>query len=290
MRTTTAKGLERQNRLTWAVGHLMLLSGAGERKSRDEILALNLKSTPTFSCSAQGAITFVLRAVWAAARFGKATIPAYKRALDGSPSYLEAVESALCLGGIGLRNSASLAQVRKILEHHATNANSSDEGAGAVRDCIAKAALDMVDAAGKQEEAIVNIGRDFAKSMSEHRLPEGHPLRFATPEEVPEDLARTAVLAFEHNVYETAGARLLFAAMPTAARAQAEDFYFPRDVVRGWLGEWSPEETLGRLQTMNALMPKSEPHRATKTPGRNEPCHCGSGRKWKKCHGATEQA
>ncbi|HLF55640.1 MAG TPA: SEC-C metal-binding domain-containing protein [Thermoanaerobaculia bacterium] len=27
--------------------------------------------------------------------------------------------------------------------------------------------------------------------------------------------------------------------------------------------------------------------RAEKTPGRNEPCWCGSGKKYKKCHGAA---
>jgi uncharacterized protein len=32
--------------------------------------------------------------------------------------------------------------------------------------------------------------------------------------------------------------------------------------------------------------PKRAPLRAAPTPGRNDPCPCGSGRKYKKCHGA----
>jgi uncharacterized protein len=32
--------------------------------------------------------------------------------------------------------------------------------------------------------------------------------------------------------------------------------------------------------------PKPATRRVDKTPGRNDPCHCGSGRKFKKCHGA----
>ncbi|MFN0185087.1 MAG: SEC-C metal-binding domain-containing protein, partial [Aquabacterium sp.] len=32
---------------------------------------------------------------------------------------------------------------------------------------------------------------------------------------------------------------------------------------------------------------KSPPRRAVAQPGRNEPCHCGSGRKYKLCHGAA---
>jgi uncharacterized protein len=32
--------------------------------------------------------------------------------------------------------------------------------------------------------------------------------------------------------------------------------------------------------------PKRAPLRAAQTPGRNDLCPCGSGRKFKKCHGA----
>jgi len=33
--------------------------------------------------------------------------------------------------------------------------------------------------------------------------------------------------------------------------------------------------------------PRHAPRRVEKTPGRNDPCPCGSGRKYKKCHGAS---
>ena len=33
--------------------------------------------------------------------------------------------------------------------------------------------------------------------------------------------------------------------------------------------------------------PRTAPRRAAPTPGRNDPCPCGSGRKYKKCHGAA---
>ena len=32
--------------------------------------------------------------------------------------------------------------------------------------------------------------------------------------------------------------------------------------------------------------PKTETRRVEALPGRNDPCHCGSGKKFKKCHGA----
>ncbi len=34
--------------------------------------------------------------------------------------------------------------------------------------------------------------------------------------------------------------------------------------------------------------PRHAPRRVQKTPGRNDPCPCGSGRKYKKCHGAAD--
>jgi hypothetical protein len=287
MRTQTARGLEQQDRLTWAVGHLMLLTAAAERQSLDDLLALAPPGSPTFACAVQGGMTFLLRAAWAAARFGKATIPAYKRALDQPAAFLDAVEAALCLGAIGLRHAASMGAVRRILEHHAESAvDSEDDALPVLRDRIARAVVWTIDAAASNEITTVKVGQDFGVLRSEG-LPEGHPLRFTTPEEVPEDLARAGVLSFHGNVYDKQCLQVAFAALPTVAKARAEDFYFPRDVVRAWLGEWTPDETLDRMRSYGELLPKSEPHRAAKTPGRNEPCHCGSGKKWKKCHGST---
>ncbi|MDH3193747.1 MAG: SEC-C metal-binding domain-containing protein [Acidimicrobiia bacterium] len=45
-----------------------------------------------------------------------------------------------------------------------------------------------------------------------------------------------------------------------------------------------------RVQAVSAKTGPSKPKRATAEEriGRNEPCHCGSGKKYKKCHGAVE--
>jgi preprotein translocase subunit SecA len=44
-----------------------------------------------------------------------------------------------------------------------------------------------------------------------------------------------------------------------------------------------------QMQTNRATTPgaKPMPVRVEKTVGRNDPCWCGSGKKFKKCHGAT---
>ncbi len=43
-----------------------------------------------------------------------------------------------------------------------------------------------------------------------------------------------------------------------------------------------PEDTTDLERLLNPL----EPVRAAPTPGRNDPCLCGSGKKYKRCHGA----
>jgi len=42
----------------------------------------------------------------------------------------------------------------------------------------------------------------------------------------------------------------------------------------------------GRWYYQTGKTPRREPERREKRPGPNEPCHCGSGMKYKRCHGA----
>jgi preprotein translocase subunit SecA len=55
-------------------------------------------------------------------------------------------------------------------------------------------------------------------------------------------------------------------------------------------GEVSPEELLAQMRTIaNGGIPsRPPPQRATARIGRNDPCPCGSGKKFKQCHGAAE--
>ncbi len=46
--------------------------------------------------------------------------------------------------------------------------------------------------------------------------------------------------------------------------------------------EEAVEAVIPRIRSM---VPQPVPRRTPKTPGRNEPCFCGSGKKYKKCHG-----
>ena len=78
----------------------------------------------------------------------------------------------------------------------------------------------------------------------------------------------------------------------TCSTRAAEDPVQGSSGVRGGRGRRAPIEELGVAEGAGAASagaPRSrrrmEPVRVEKTPGRNEPCYCGSGKKFKLCHG-----
>jgi len=75
------------------------------------------------------------------------------------------------------------------------------------------------------------------------------------------------------------------------ARGAPEQFYLPREFARLTHSAWQPEYAQMLLDPVRSV----EMHRRTpvvheRVAGPNEPCPCGSGRKYKKCHGAVGSA
>jgi len=281
-----ARALHGLGRLEWAVAHMMLLSCVGERRNLDAVLeaSSNRPATPSGYCTLQGGLTFYLRGAWAAARLGRGAIPRYRQVLSEATNWVEIPDAAMGLGAIALRHSGSMGEIRRILSSFdAPVAGAAD--ADAMRHWAASGVLAAIDRVAEYERAALDMGRRLCAASGEH-LAEGHPLRFASPGDVPEALARTAVLAVDMDTWDAKLRSWIFVALTVAARAEAEDFYLPREVVRAWLGEWEPAEALERVTRLSRDAVKKEPVRVAATPGRNDPCTCGSGKKWKRCHGS----
>jgi hypothetical protein len=52
----------------------------------------------------------------------------------------------------------------------------------------------------------------------------------------------------------------------------------------------SQRQAAAQAETPGASAQAPEPIRVQKTPGRNDPCHCGSGKKYKQCHMKLDMA
>lgn len=99
----------------------------------------------------------------------------------------------------------------------------------------------------------------YALSIAEH-LPEDHPLRYTGVEQVPEELALALPLCMDVELFHDAYSA-------------------------GW-NQWNPQMTLAQLDAQHSYFLRDRPARAESTPGRNEPCPCGSNKKYKRCCGA----
>jgi hypothetical protein len=103
---------------------------------------------------------------------------------------------------------------------------------------------------------------------------------------VPDDLVLPAFFDLWHDANNgERGGDLMLLGVTAAARARAEDFYFPATFLHA-VGA-SPLDEVGRslVGKRRVLAGKPQPARRDSTPGRNDPCSCGSGKKFKRCHG-----
>ncbi len=285
---TTIKALEQQDRLEWAVAHLMVLTCSADRRDLEGLLdaSKQTKTSPSFLCSIQNGSTWFLRGAWGAARLGKGVMAAYKSGFTAAQDWVQMLDGALALAALGIRHAGLMPEVRRILEaQHPLAEASLDDVFQRGRAVAAHMALQALKDPDESVAIVTKIGKEMCVTLSS-QLDPGHPLRFDKPEDVPADLAHTAVLSLDGDMHEETIMNFTVQCLPLAARAAAEDFFFPREYIRAWYGQWTPEEQIERLKRHAKATPKKAPVRVENKLGRNDPCSCGSGKKWKKCHGA----
>ena len=104
--------------------------------------------------------------------------------------------------------------------------------------------------------------------------------------ELPEDVARLVAANSPRTfVSSREGLVLLFSCLPWVCRAQPEDLYWPAEYLEVIRQKWHPEQAARVLRETQVANPAAEPLRVQAAPGRNETCPCGSGKKYKRCHG-----
>jgi hypothetical protein len=82
------------------------------------------------------------------------------------------------------------------------------------------------------------------------------------------------------------GLESVLQSLPWIARAEAADFYLPEAYIELRRGKWQRSQGLALLQPrLDQERKKDVPTASVAKPGRNEPCPCGSGKKYKRCCG-----
>ena len=233
-----------------------------------------------------GAFPFVMRAAWLAGRLGKPMLASYKERFAKPSHVIELREAGLGLACMALRHGALRSEVLKVLR-----SPPGAEGQGTIDPQYTYFA-ELVALVEAKEESLrteaLDLGRKIVIERTRH-VPTGSPYHFADASDVPDDLALPALFSLWYDALngERAGDLTLIGVV-AAAHARAEDFYYPSAAIHvmasyGLQDLQEAGQSLVEIHHRLLGTPRTVVRAAR--PGRNDPCPCGSGKKYKKCHG-----
>jgi hypothetical protein len=269
----------------WSLGNLALLATMdGARDfNEDYIKALSQSLLNMFRW---GDSSICMRALWGLARMGKAALPHCRERLKTATVEMDGIGAALGIAAIGMRHKKLEAEALRILkspgapESRVGNAAAYYEVVGAkVLDFV----RDMIASPEKLDAAYLMEAKWVAFQISK-QVAAGTQYDFASEESIPEDLARSVMAAGEFDVrLEKNSVFHLAAPACWLAKCEAHDLYPPGTWVDLLRGRWTRDQTFTLVEQARSYWGKAEPIVAEKRPGRNDPCPCGSGKKYKKC-------
>jgi hypothetical protein len=274
---------------SWALGHLVALFGTVLRQLFDSqtIGADNMLRMGLACLTVQNQSTpMVLRGAWAAARAGHHLLSSYKQTFESNNDHLILIDSIVALTTIGLRHRRLRGEVRKLLARRRNPLFAPGAGNSLIpiilpwyervleNDDLARLGHRMLGA------AMFLLGRD-------HPPPED-PAYADKLMEVPEDIALGMPALLDTRLLREHEPQVMLPLMlPWVAGADIEDLYLPAATLAGMGLSFSPDFVLDHLDDYATYMRRFDPVRRVATPGRNEPCSCGSGKKYKRCCGAA---
>jgi hypothetical protein len=272
----------------WAMAHSAML--AADSASREWVedwakLSAHDSMSPWTFMTMASAFPFVVRAAWVAARLGKPMFWAYKARYAKAVNSIDLREAGLGLACMGLRHASLRAEAMKTLR--SPPVHDTREGWVASGYNTLKETAQLLE---QKEDALrdegIRLGRDIVVLRTSGKR-EGARHRYTKRDEVPDDLALPGLFDAWHDANNgERGGDLTLLGIVAASRARAEDFYFPASALHGMDGMSLQETGAALVEMRRKLVAIPQPARQADRPGRNAACPCGSGRKYKRCHGA----
>ena len=235
--------------------------------------------------SSHGVQCFSLRAAWAVARLARVMLPVLKQQFAQSEAVWELDEAVLGLVAIATGRTRLRAEIVKKLDLARPPEDCTDP-APHMRWAIGQTGVEALrdDAATLRAEALES-GRWHHHYVSRAEKPDGI-YRFATAEEIPEALAFAALFDARWDVNGDYGSvRRTLRLGAAISRLDAEDLYYPKAYHALWARDLNPSVVEDLLRPRRGVVKPAAPVRVAARPGRNDPCSCGSGKKYKKCCG-----
>jgi hypothetical protein len=283
---------------SWALGHLAVICG----DRADDVLAIpGLDGERLFQSSVHLMLTgtglsytapIVMRGVWAVARAGRVLLADTRERLEKSRMIGETLVAGMALTAIAMRHRRAQGEVSKALARFRRSLDTvADPGPahGAGKELVRLLEQQLADPA-EQKDLRASHRSMGARAFVRYteQLPEGTPLRCTQPEDVPEDLALAALMHLHNELIADGEAMVLGLVMlPWLATASGPELYLPAQILDQCKSLFDPEDLMQRLAKYHYARAGGPAARAPARTGRNEPCTCGSGKKYKRCCGAV---
>ena len=275
----------------WAVGHLTLLAGENIRETLEalpEVLSDLAASNGTISWGIvrQGFVPLGMRGAWLAGKLGRSGISHYKNLYERAVSPLQLIDSGLGLLALAARHGSLRGEIRKALPREFADDDTAFQDY--MRGLVAAARMAFhlcMDQPEQYQAHIQDVGRRFHLRLTGLTI-EPSQVRPEQLASVRDELIMPALALPPQCFMSDMNVIMhLFMVAPYAARMQAEDFYYAQADLGTVTRPWVPEDSLQLLRSYRDQYEGGarRPVRVEKTPGRNEPCPCGSGAKYKRC-------
>lgn len=287
IRPVEREGFARYSENLWGLRHTQVMTGVGdpieyyESEPRPWLEKINESHAHTSASDCFAPLCFA--AAWCTARFGGAFLPiCLSRFSDdadiGNRLLMAAMELAAIAGAHPEHREAVIRAARDACEVPA-NDNVANEFA------VTRAALarHILRALERTDDLDVRAACFGAELLFARRHPAIAKHGWRTVHDVPLEVARpyASMQLFDWSADDTAAQLIWLAA--SIARYRPEDFYLSERWLKEFRFPWTAEEVLRHIRMQKGLYEVREPVKAEKVPGRNDPCPCASGAKYKKC-------
>lgn len=275
----------------WALGHLGLLLGNDEHSfwekmhAHNPALLINLPELMTQT----GVVSIGLRAALVAAKFGRLYLDSFEANPPPLIGQNNMVGQMICLSAVALRHRKLRGRVRKLLKKMPANLNSPtkfDSPLGRVHKTLLKLMMRLL----KEPDNLTGLAREKGQILfSQMAQTQDAPpwlAHFSAPEELPDELALPVGANFAIPYLEPSDNMIvLLSALSWVARAKAEELYYPQKIAKALFDPWHHREALLCIESIDHLRRHRYAQHNDAKIGRNDPCPCGSGRKYKHCCG-----
>lgn len=267
----------------WAMNHFSLLAGIDLGWDLYSELPSARGADPSSSTilnwthTRMGVYAGMIRGAWLSGRLGRPNLDAYTHLYRTAPTTPIALSSGLGLMALGLRHPSMRAEIETILE---PDAHEADEDVPEVHGAFLRALrTTLYEGFKASPEHLRSNTAGLAETFcAEVRRRNG--ARAPTPAPA---LALTCLgQGLWDTLNKTHGIVRVMADIATFAPLEPEEFFVPRERFDLALPRWSPQ-LAEMLFAPSRAYSGERPTRAAPTPGRNDDCSCGSGKKYKRC-------